>query len=158
MRLPKDKQTRINIYFMMPFVLVGIILVMLNLYKNTQYSNFKLVVEGTPHLNYATSGSNNASFAIAPESSNSHSEIFTHLHTFWWANRSPGYVLDGNLWFHVSPTIKGRFILTSAHIDAAHVLIQIIDEQGHPVQSLMPDTWYEIQQFGKWYTVKFQWG
>lgn len=158
MGLVRDKKTRVNIYFMAPFVLVAIIFAGLNVYKNIHYSTFRLVVEGKPVLKYVSTGGNKTSLKIAPDILNGRGETFNYLHTFWWADRSPGYVLDEDLWFHVSPTMTGHFILTSAHIDAAHVLIQTKNEQGHLVQSLIPNKRYEIQQFGQWYTVKFQWG
>lgn len=46
MRMPEDKQTRINLYFLSGFFFVGFIFLGFNTYKNLSYSRFDLFVAG----------------------------------------------------------------------------------------------------------------
>lgn len=54
--VPKDKRTRINIYLVSPFILVGLIFLGVNLYKNLHYSTFTLTASKDYQLSQSASG------------------------------------------------------------------------------------------------------
>lgn len=159
MRLPKDKKTRINIYFISPFILIGLIFGGLNLYKNLHYSTFSLAVSKDYPLSQSPDGFIATRASIAPTSHTKNQTTYSHLHTYWWADHTHIYTLgspDSGLWFRVHSTLKGNFYLIPGDWGsrAAVVGLNVVDKDGNVVNDLQPGKWYEVEQYGQLFKLK----
>jgi hypothetical protein len=113
MRMSKDKQSRINLYFLSIVLLAGFIVLGLNIYKNIRYSRFDLFVVGKSTLEYAPLSLRNPPI-ISPSSSNNQTGSYDHLAISWWGDKDPAYKIDdAGLWFQVTPTIRGSIELNN---------------------------------------------
>ncbi|MDQ0189465.1 hypothetical protein JI721_05855 [Alicyclobacillus cycloheptanicus] len=162
MKLPQDRQTRVNLSFMMPFIAVVVILVGLNLYQNLRYATFDVTIRGQSPLSQSANGFADANKPISPSQTSANETVFRGLHTYWWADRASIYTLgslNGGLWFRVSPTLRGDFELSPGNLPSrsAVVGLNIENADGQVVTDLQPGKWYKVEQYGKWFTMKFNW-
>jgi len=147
--------------FIIIFIVVVLALILLggNLYKNTRYATFDIEVAGKVTLAYAPLSLQSPQM-ITPSSHNSSTTSYRHLSIAWWGDRVPAYKIDGNqIWFKVNPTFTGDFVLVNpqAGTPLANENFEILDENARKVQTLLPGHLYKVSQYGKWYTIKFNW-
>jgi hypothetical protein len=162
-----NKRTRMNLYFAVIIIAVLALAVFgPSIYTNVLYSKFDLTIQGQPSVQYV-SLSQSTPHPLSPSSSDRERASYDHLKSSpkrvfsqSWEN-TPTYTVDGNngVWFKVVPEINGTMLLESAAEGTPlnAVGIEIRNQQGQAVQTVVPGQWYTVKQYGKWYTVKLQW-
>ena len=162
-----SKRTRMNWYFAVIIVTVLSLAVFgPSIYTNVLYSKFDLTIQGQPGVQYVPLSQSTPQL-LTPSSSDGERTSYDHLKSSpkrifsqSWEN-TPTYKVDGNsgLWFKVVPEINGKILLESAveGTPLNAVGIDIHNQQGQAVDTVVPGQWYTVKQYGKWYTLKLQW-
>ena len=162
-----NKRTQMNLYFTVIIVAVLALVVFgPSIYTNMLYSRFDLTIQGKPNVRYVPL-SQGTPQPLVPSSSDGQNASYDHLKpspkrvfSQSWEN-TPTYKVDGNtgLWFKVIPEINGTMLIESAAEGTPlnAVGIEVHNQQGQVVQTVVAGQWYTVKQYGKWYTLKLQW-
>ncbi|WDL98029.1 hypothetical protein [Alicyclobacillus sp. ALC3] len=164
MRMPQDRVARTNLYFLSGLVAVGLVFASvvfaMSVYKHAKYGSFELVVRGQETLQYDPVWQTTTT-TETPTSA--HNDVFTYrrLRDLAWGHTEPAYRLGGQsgLWFTATPDRNGDFILASAADGTpfADVGLQMRNLRGHTVSKLVPGQWYQVKQYGRWFTLRLFW-